>query len=111
MSQRVVNLPLYPLGDFEYRVRLQAVDVTLRFYLNTRQNLYHMEIYDSEKSPLYLGLPLVPETVLMDEPVLEPQGLTGYFFLYPFGEKSDGALPPDMTTLNQYFGLVYIFEE
>lgn len=111
MSQKVVALPLYSLGDFEYQVRLQGINVLLRFYLNSRQGVYHLEIYDASKQPLIQGLALLPETVILDEPVLEYAGLTGYFFLYPLSDKFTGELPQDPLTTPQYFGFAYIFEE
>lgn len=44
--------------SFKIKTILQDIELVLRFDWNTRQEKWHISFYNSEESPLILGIPL-----------------------------------------------------
>lgn len=62
MSGKFVIIPLFSDPSYEFNINLGANAYNFKFYLNSRQQKYHFDIYNDANEPLYLGLPLQPMT-------------------------------------------------
>ena len=107
MAYKITFLPLYADPVFSYEVSLEGKNFKLKFSVNTRQNLYHIDILSGADVMLVSGVALLPESPLCDKYDLTAYGLTGYFYL---GRLNDKVLFEELDTdfLSSYFFLVYI---
>lgn len=105
---KITFLPLYALPAYNYSVSLSGLNITLSFTLNTRQNIYHIDLLDEAQQPLLQGLALLPETPLGD--LYRLVGLSGYFYLQPVSEKISWNNTDPLLIANSYT-FAYISEE
>lgn len=103
-----VNIPLSSSLSYEMAVALEGSSYTLSMEYNSRQKLYYMSLYDSEKNPVIVGVPIVPTYPIANNYVIP--SLNGFFLL--INKSSDiyfeaYKLYPEK--ISEYYDLVYVY--
>lgn len=100
-----LTLPLFEDADYRYHVVLEKISYLLRFYYNTRQESWAMDVNYSDGEPIVKSVRLVPNFPLLFD---SPYPFSGYFLLSakPREENETIINPFDLW---KYYELQYVY--
>ncbi len=108
MTEQVTFLPMYALSSFTYTMSLQGKHFTFNFYVNSRNNLYYMDIIDSAGNNIVNGVCLTVGSPLLANMDYSAAGLTGYFIVVRDNtNNTDYSSAP--FSFSDNFALYYIY--
>lgn len=104
-----VDIPIQDEVFYDLSISLEGVSYILEFTYNERIKLYTLSLYDSDKTPIVLGVALVPEyPILLDYAI---PNLNGYFLLTrkPININIQEPYKTYPDQLAEYYYLVYTY--
>lgn len=101
-----VDIPLMSYPYYELSISLEGRSYIIEFIYNERSQLYYMNFYDDNRSPIVLGQALIPEyPIFLDYPL---SNLTGYFWLLNNSTLSSEPHKTYPEDVSRYYSFVYI---
>jgi hypothetical protein len=107
MTLKSILLPLYEESDYFYNVTIERVSYRFRFYYNERMKQWILDIYLSDKTPIILGVCLVPSYPMLYDYL---DVFNGFLWLSPIGGNKNETISNPFE-LSKYYNLYYITEE
>lgn len=98
---------LYPDTYYDYSISLQGNSYIVEMIYNERSKLYYMNLYDSDRNPIFLGQALIPTYPIAIDYALT--NLSGWFWL----ENNSALISEPYKTypdsIDKYYKLYYSY--
>ncbi len=107
MIDTYIDLFLSKDPYYTYKQTLDDKDFILTFRYSKRAKSWYMDLADSDKTPLVLGVRLVPEYPLFEDYVIND--LDGFFWLSPDVPSNINTFYEQPENLPDFFTLRYFF--
>ena len=102
-------MPLYDEPFYSYDISLNKVSYHIKFIFNQQNNLYTLNLYTSDKTPIVEGVSLVPNYPLLDNLVHE--GWTGFLYMATIADKDNEYYVLKPQELSKYYELRFYFDD
>lgn len=98
-------LPLFSDSTYTYTTSILDLNFRFDFYWNSRQQMYHFDVYNEDNTPFRLGTPLVVDSYPI---VWDDKGST--LMCIPAVESAMDTIPTQIQTPD-YYRLVFFQRE
>jgi len=109
MTTTFIQLPLYAERNYTYGMSLEGRAYTLTFKWNRKSRSWYIDIRLEDRTPIVLGIALVPQYPIIVDYNLEEVGLNGHFELLPVNPDLASKVGEEFSTVPEFFRLYYVY--